>query len=120
MQSFPSFGTDTSVPPVMYLASSLAFLVLGTSLTSAASFDRESLLDLKRTTQTAAICSTLSEAFPGQIELPGSSNYTTETTSKLPRIDCALYIVLVLSICRLLVLPELPPPILRLRPDYIS
>ncbi|KAL8692059.1 MAG: hypothetical protein Q9218_002845 [Villophora microphyllina] len=60
---------------VMHLATHA--LVFGASFAAAASI--ESLLH--RANQTAVICSTLAKTFPGQIELPGSSNYTTETSS---------------------------------------
>ncbi|KAL8644073.1 MAG: hypothetical protein Q9226_007950 [Calogaya cf. arnoldii] len=52
-------------------------LVLGASLAAAASIGPL----VHRANQTAVICSTLDKAFPGQIQQPGSSNYTTETTS---------------------------------------
>lgn len=90
-------------------------LVLGTSLTSAASI--ESLL--RRANQTAAICSTLGKTFPGQVELPGSSNYTTETTS---RFSLPPFILgpLAHAVCRLLVVPGLPAPVLCLCADHIE
>ncbi|KAL8776197.1 MAG: hypothetical protein Q9203_006507 [Teloschistes exilis] len=53
-------------------------LVFGASVAVAASIDSRLL---QRTNGTTGICSTLAKRFPGQIELPGSSNYTVETTA---------------------------------------
>ena len=62
-------------------------LILGPSLAAAAPIGPL----VHRANQTAVICSTLDKAFPGQIQLPGSSNYTAETTSMLNLIIIQYY-----------------------------
>lgn len=86
-------------------------LVFGASAAAAASID--SML-LQRANGTAGICSTLAKRFPGQIELPGSSNYTVETTGTYKLLNLYSLYILMREVRSLLVIPRLSTSILRL------